>query len=115
MAPDWVMLPIEQLVRKHPPLGGNTLTVQQCALCGDRTTPAPDQTTAEQIRIHLERHHEAVAETQTERPSARLRKKLTRAGWTPPADAEPDQPDPSRLLTPPPETPDEKGRGHRER
>lgn len=102
MAQDWVTLPIEQLVtgRDH-----GALRSHRCAICGMRTVPGTDQSAAEQIRIHLERHHEALAETQTERASARLRKKLVKMGWTPPADDALGPPDSSDRRAPSPETP----------
>ena len=89
MTQEWVTVPIEQLVRYQ---ARGVLHGQQCALCGDQTVPGTELGTMEQIRIHLERRHEALAETQTDRTSARLRRKLVNLGWTPPADDDPDTP-----------------------
>lgn len=102
MAGEWITVPLEELVRSQThPVGA----VRRCRLCNDHTVPLAEQTADEQIRIHLERYHEAVAETATNRTSARLRRKLTAMGWTPPLDDAPGLPDPARPPEPPPEIP----------
>lgn len=109
MTNDWVTLPLEQLVkaRSH---GDGMLAIRQCRLCPTQTVPSTEQTVDEQIRVHLERDHLAVAETQTTRVGARMRAKFIAMGWTPPADDGPGRSaDPDERPTQPPA--EDEGRG----